>query len=313
MCLTADYISIPIYNVNDVFFKLRSIPNGEYSNSDFKFKITNQNEDIKTVKIDTDQYSFFIKYYKYGYDIIYKNKSDSNFINDNYELIFSNSLNNQINYVNIKYNDKLYILYKNLIKNNHKSYIIEDNTIKIYINNRYYCLEYDFKENRIYIYISKKEIPTLKNDYIKIEDTKDLKSIINIINNSNQNNYSKIQELLKDTSQEELIELVPNKNIILPNDNVLNSFKEELLQAYDIYRKYNNKLTINNKVLEEVNTFIDYLIEHPIEAKVNKLENYIKNSDMNDTRELKYIRREIDLILKEKKKNIKKLKKEVIT
>lgn len=287
----------PIYNIDNIINKYKEIPLGEYNNGKISLKKEFVNEDIKRVEIKNNDIYFLIRLFTFGYDISYRNNKIMNSTNCLYTLNIVKSLGCSKEFIDAFDNEVGYKIYKDFVRVNGVDLKIYGNTIRKNLSKKYF-LEYDFIENKMYVYISKKEQPNFKMDYIKFEYCKELIDTIKMINDKNRENYYNLSDLLLDSKYSELSQLLNYKKIKC-------DFEKEgvdLIRAADMYVKYKDKFEIENNVLEEIGTFVNYLLENPIEARVNKLENYISKCDMNDSRELKYLKKEIIDILKEKNK-----------
>lgn len=287
-----------IYNIDSIINKYKKIPIGEYNNDKINVKIELRNKEIKRIEINSDDYYFLIRLFEFGYDLVYKNNDDIKSMNNMNAFNIVKSLGCSKKYINTTFNDKTYIIYKEFIRVNGEDLKISNKTIRKNINNKYF-LEYDLSDNLVYLYIAKKENAQFKNvDYIKLEFTKELYDIINMINNTFENDYEALYNNIQSTNYGNLTELLNYKKIKCDFENEIT----ELINAVNIYLKYKDKFNIDDNALKEIYDFATYLIENPTEARVNKLENYILCCDMNDSRELKYLKKEINTILKEKKK-----------
>ena len=283
--------------------KLRELGGGNYNN----------NTGI-SIEIKDNKYSLSAKIKNYNKNIdIYCAELDEYItlqLNEYASLnIKPNSKHSFISFKN--YNKKYNIYEYGISCNSQPISLIYDNILFKEIDNTCWlglCLD----DNQFYVYYNT-EIRKYNKPYDKDNNDSFVKFKYNDLFLVGLTHYNKrINDFLMDfkKSNSGHFKEIAESLSISPLKSDFSLEMKELIEYVKIYNAYKDKFNLEQyeSEIEEVYNFVVSLINAPMEASINNLQNLVSNTDLYDKEALKRLRSEIDTVLKSGHKTKKKVK-----
>lgn len=302
------------YSLNEIINKMINLSEG-YA------KLDNMSICVKESKKidDSSSTSFKVEIedenYNYDFSIPFTNEYYINIKSKNMDFNFFTKKDKTTNEIDNRsitfiYKDKKYALTSNTLTNlyDEKKYIVQDNNLITKIDEKYY-IAYDFTNNKVYVYIKKNDAVNndLENDYIKIPYAKNLNKVGNVCNELFNVFKNKVKDKVEDKEFNNLIDRFKLPTIDINLDSCYDEINEMavLVKTYGYYLNLlDNEVILNNlyNLVSNANITV-------VDTKINEFKDKINKNSLKDLNTLKGLKKQINEIIKLKKKQDKTKKK----